>query len=1291
MTNNLRNLKARAAILVALAMTAADMAPAAAAIKEPSREEAVTDQKRAEDYGKEPATRSDAEMMEEQNFFQDLVSEIFWKDKKTLREGQYGDGVLWSLDEDGVMIFSGEGELPDYTGENAIPWYPYKNDIEEVIFEDGITSIGAHLFAGYRYLRAVELPDSVNHIGERAFWNCASLSQVELPDTVLNIDGKAFGQCPLLSDEIPVSRGLLGENVKWNLDRGGVLALEGEGPMPDGTDWTDFQWYSCFDMIQEIDIGEGLTTIGAYAFDSCEKVSHVSLPEGITVIGESAFAFCDGLVSVELPDTLTRIGAKAFCGCKSLTGVTIPDGVKRIDSNAFYGCESLTDVVIPDSVTTIVGGAFSKCPNLSGAIPIAKDTYDDHLRWVMTSDGVLTVSGDRDIPDMGQSYIIGVDPEPPYGGKNWNINWCREDLKKLVIEDGITAIGRSAFASCKNLVSVELPESVTKIGENAFNYCLSLAHIEFPENLRRIERKAFTDTAITSAFIPKEVQYLDQMAFSKETELVYEKMDHMVPVPIEESEGTGFVSTYNAHGHYYHSFPQKTVWSYLWTGETGNLFRTEYSQERKQVVTEEYDPEYQLLRSWEIPMELPVFGGFYEEEEYFYIVFGQKNLDEQDDKEVVRVVKYSKGMERLDSASFYGLGTTNPFASGSLRMDKRGPNLYIHTSHIKYTSRDGVRHQENMSLVVNTDAMVASLEDYGRTEAYVSHSFNQFIKVSGDQVITIDHGDGFPARAVIMGCHQAEDMGGTPLIRRNIYPIKGEFGENYTGLTLGGLELSDSSYLIAGASIDQENFEESYIFNVFLRVIKKDEVEDTKKLKKVQVTDYDEGGTTCGGNPMLTKISDNLFALMWETVYSASDKKYMVSEWPNLVNVTFIDGEGDQLCGVKTFEGNLSDCQPIVHDGQVTWYVTDRKKLTFYTYPAEYPEDIEDLEIRKTVLDGQKDGQDGSAGSGSDTEKPGDEGTSENGDGGESGTGKPGSEGAEGTGQPESGAGESGDKGTGGTEESGTGTGGDYGNPGEGGSENGEDDENGDHETGDVGEGTEGSGEGGSGSDGTGGIGGGLGIGGSEIGGTGGSGGSGGGNGGSGGSGSSGSSGSGGPGGNSGGSSGSGSSKETEGVFNGSPAAPGNDEPGSGAVLTGTWRRDIRGWWLEKPDKSYPQNQWARINGAVYRFDHEGYMVEGWILLSDRWYYLTPDSGAMATGWVWISDRWYYLRPDGVMATGWIQMSGIWYYLNTDGAMATGWIQVGGKWYYLNPDGAMAANTRTPDGYMVGADGAWIR
>ena len=99
----------------------------------------------------------------------------------------------------------------------------------------------------------------------------------------------------------------------------------------------------------------------------------------------------------------------------------------------------------------------------------------------------------------------------------------------------------------------------------------------------------------------------------------------------------------------------------------------------------------------------------------------------------------------------------------------------------------------------------------------------------------------------------------------------------------------------------------------------------------------------------------------------------------------------------------------------------------------------------------------------------------------------------------------------------------------------------------------------------------------------------------------------------------------------------------------------------------------------------------GWEKNSDgTWSYYKDN--ALVKG-QWVQDgNWYYIKDDGIMATGWIQIGGNWYYLNQLGAMMTGWLENSdGKWYYLNPEsGAMLSNT-TIDGYVLGADGAWIK
>lgn len=154
--------------------------------------------------------------------------------------------------------------------------------------------------------------------------------------------------------------------------------------------------------------------------------------------------------------------------------------------------------------------------------------------------------------------------------------------------------------------------------------------------------------------------------------------------------------------------------------------------------------------------------------------------------------------------------------------------------------------------------------------------------------------------------------------------------------------------------MDQKNFSDSYMFNIFLSAIDKDNLEGPGEY--IQVTDYKEDRDRCGGTPVLVKISDELFDLMWEEVDAHYIKYYKSVEPLGTVKVAFFDGRGNQLCekGIGGFEGSLSDCQPIVYNDQVIWYVTDGSDLTFYSYPAVCPDKIENLEVSKVVLKGEK-------------------------------------------------------------------------------------------------------------------------------------------------------------------------------------------------------------------------------------------------------------------------------------------------------------------------------------------------
>ena len=123
-------------------------------------------------------------------------------------------------------------------------------------------------------------------------------------------------------------------------------------------------------------------------------------------------------------------------------------------------------------------------------------------------------------------------------------------------------------------------------------------------------------------------------------------------------------------------------------------------------------------------------------------------------------------------------------------------------------------------------------------------------------------------------------------------------------------------------------------------------------------------------------------------------------------------------------------------------------------------------------------------------------------------------------------------------------------------------------------------------------------------------------------------------------------------------------------------------------------------NGTWTYVNADGTTVKGWFQspYSQNWFFMDPTTGVMQTGWVQspYSGKWFYMDPtNGNMLTGWVQSpaSGKWYFMDlANGNMLTGWVQspYSGKWYYMDASGAMVTNT-TVNGYVLGADGAWIQ
>lgn len=394
----------------------------------------------------------------------------------------------------------------------------------------------------------------------------------------------------------------------------------------------------------------------------------------------------------------------------------------------------------------------------------------------------------------------------------------------------------------------------------------------------------------------------------------------------------------------------------------------------KEITVSTYNSSnYKLLDTKSVPFELEKFGGFYSGEKYNYIVFGQNNIEESDSKEVIRIVKYDKNFNRIAQASVSNCYTTKPFDGGTLRMCENDNKMFIHTSRTRYLTDDGLHHQSQLTIILDTDKMTVEnfLGDF--QENQVGHSFNQFVIHDGNNFALLDVGDAYP-RSVVLNKYEginpeewlSEYYGRTVLkyTATNLFEIPGAVGANCTGVTVGGFEYSDNNYLVAMNKTDHSKITEytSYEMkgldyderDIVLLVSGKNNT-DTSKVKQIRLTNY-IGKQQFGSKPYLVKLSNDRFLALWEELeYITPTKRdgnrvtYVTTQGNSSftessdygptkctskgVKYVQVNGNGEIISDIRTKSDiTLSgDCQPTLIGNNLTWYINGKDERKFYT------------------------------------------------------------------------------------------------------------------------------------------------------------------------------------------------------------------------------------------------------------------------------------------------------------------------------------------------------------------------
>ena len=445
----------------------------------------------------------------------------------------------------GSSAFSGCNNIKSvtvgqYICSNGLDVFPSYQSITNVVILDGVTSIGEGAFSGCDGLTSVTIPDSVTSIRDGVFSDCYSLTSVTIPDSVTSIGSSAFKDCSgLTSITIPNSVTSIGNsaftgcigltsitipNSVTSISSSAFKDCSGLTSITIPNSFVNISsnafvccsnltsavvgQYVCtnnlsqifpdlYSTIETIEILDGVTTIGNYAFSRCRGLTSITIPDSVTSIGNYAFDSCSSLTSITIPDSVTSIGDYAFQGCRGLTSITIPDSVTSIGNGAFEYCSGLMSITIPDSVTSIGNYAFRDCRGLT-SITIPDSVTSIGISAFEMCSRLTSVTIPGSVTSIGQMAF----------GR------C-SGLRNITILEGVTNIGDSAFSVCERLTSITIPDSVTSIGNYAFRDCRGLTSITILDSVTSIGKSAFSGcVGLTSITIPDSVTSIGHMAFS---------------------------------------------------------------------------------------------------------------------------------------------------------------------------------------------------------------------------------------------------------------------------------------------------------------------------------------------------------------------------------------------------------------------------------------------------------------------------------------------------------------------------------------------------------------------------------------------------------------------------------------------------------------------------------------------------------------------------------------------------------------------------------------------------------
>lgn len=333
------------------------------------------------------------------------------------------------------------------------------SDLVKFTFGRGLVKIDPDAFMNTG-INKIFIPEEITEIGSRAFCfrdNNGSVEPVE--NAKLFVVENSPGYEYAVSNSIPyeINAGGSMGNCNWHFNPDtGALYISGSGEMEEYSLSNDAPWVVYCYNIKSVEIGDGITSVSRKAFaNDYLHLEEVRIGESVKTIGMQAFYNCP-LKSVDIPESVAEIKKQAL-------------GYKENAYGDVSKNEELTMLVYRNSAAE----AYAVENGINYSYRIREGVTGDCTWSFNTDNGRLTVSG---IGDM-DNYALSTDVP-------WND--YKDEIKTIVIEDGVKTVGNKAFMHCDNVTKVYLGNTLSEICTAAFANMSSLKSIYIPDSVKTI-------------------------------------------------------------------------------------------------------------------------------------------------------------------------------------------------------------------------------------------------------------------------------------------------------------------------------------------------------------------------------------------------------------------------------------------------------------------------------------------------------------------------------------------------------------------------------------------------------------------------------------------------------------------------------------------------------------------------------------------------------------------------------------------------------------------------------------